>query len=341
MRKIPYSVLDLAWVPNNQSPQETLQQVPQFASAVENYGYHRYWVAEHHNTQGVACSATSLVLSFAGAATRRIRLGAGGVMLPNHAPLVVAEQFGTLEAFFPNRIDLGLGRAPGTDGKTVIALRRDPHHAADNFIDDVVELRSYFASDAFDKPIIASPAAGRELPLCILGSSTYGAQVAALLGLPYAFASHFAPQQLEEALLLYRRNFQPSVQLEKPYTKMVVNAFCAENEEQAKAHASVLAQAAYGLIRGKPGKLMPPNKDFLEQLTSTERQHIQQFTQYSAVGTPDQVHEQIQKIAEEFLVDEIMISAPYYDLDQRIKSFELISKDNPHMLNMNTTEQTA
>ncbi len=334
MRTIPYSVLDLAWVPDNLTPQQSLHQTPKLAAVVEQAGYHRYWVAEHHNMPGTACSATSLVLGFAGANTTRIRLGSGGVMLPNHAPLVVAEQFGTLEAFYPGRIDLGLGRAPGTDGATVRALRRDPYRSADNFVEDVEELRSYFAPDAWQQKIIANPAAGRQVPLWILGSSTYGAQVAAMLGLPYAFASHFAPQALEEALDIYRRNFQPSEQLTEPYVMLVMNVFCAKTEELAVLQSTTLAQMSYHLARGNPRQLLPPNKDFMQQIAPHERQQIEQFRRYSAVGTPAQVQARIQAVAHQFEADEMMLAAAYYNFDERLEAYQLIAADNPHMQNM-------
>ncbi len=328
---IPYSVLDLAWVPDNLTPAEALRQTPKLAAHVEQCGYHRYWVAEHHNMQTAACSATAVVLGYAGTATQRIRLGSGGIMLPNHAPLIVAEQFGTLAAFYPDRIDLGIGRAPGTDGATVRALRRDPYSAAETFVEDVAELQHYFASDGAKQAIVATPAAAQNVPLWILGSSTYGAQVAAMMGLPYAFASHFAPHSLAEALDIYRRNFQPSAQLNKPYVMLAMTMFCAESDTLAQEQASTLTQMSYHLLRGKPQRLQPPDSTFMGKLTPEEQAHIKAFRKYAAVGTPTAVCEQIDAFAREFNADEIILAAPYYNFEQRLKAYSLVSEHASNM----------
>jgi luciferase family oxidoreductase group 1 len=323
---LPISILDLAWVPAGDTPALALQRTRELAVLAEQLGFHRFWVAEHHNSPGVACCATSLVLGYVAAATTTIRVGSGGVMLPNHAPLVVAEQFGTLDTLYPGRVDLGLGRAPGTDGLTVQALRRDPYTAADSFPQDVLELQSYFAPLTPEVKVAAIPAAGRQVPLWILGSSTYGAQVAAALGMPYVFASHFAPQALQVALDIYRRTFRPSAQLDKPYAMVCAHVYCADSEAEAQLQFSTLQQMFYNLHRGRPEPLQPPKIGFLDNLSPAQRVGIEQATRYSAVGTPEHVAEKLLAFAVDTQADELMIASPYFDHQARLKSHRLVKK---------------
>lgn len=342
-QQLACSVLDLAWVPDGDTAAQALQRTRELALLAEQCGYHRYWVAEHHNMPGVACCATSVVLGYVAAATSTLRIGSGGVMLPNHAPLVIAEQFGTLDSLYPGRIDLGLGRAPGTDGLTVQALRRDPYTAADSFPQDVQELQSYFeplqpgaapahpAPAPFDRPwssqkVRAIPAAGRQVPFWILGSSTYGAQVAAALGLPFAFASHFAPQALHAALQLYRQHFRPSKQLDKPYVMVCAHAFCADTDAEAQWHASTLKQMFYNLHRGTPKQLQPPMENFEQHCTPAELAGIQQSMRYSCIGSPESMALKVREFAAATQADEVMLAAPFYNQQARLKSYRLIKQ---------------
>jgi luciferase family oxidoreductase group 1 len=326
MRTTPCSILDLAWIPQNSTPAAALHHSRELAVLGEQLGYYRYWMAEHHNMSGVACCATSLVLGYVAAATTRIRIGSGGVMLPNHAPLIIAEQFGTLDCLYPGRIDLGLGRAPGTDGLTVQALRRDPYTAADSFPQDVQELQAYFAPLQPGQKVAAIPAAGRKLPLWILGSSTYGAQVAAALGLPYVFASHFAPQALHSALQLYRQHFRPSAQLDEPYVMVCAHVYAADTQAEATLHASTLQQMFYNLQRGTPKQLQAPVVDFKQSCSAAEFAGIKQTMKYSCVGTGKQVAAALQQFAEVTQADEIMIAAPFYDHAARLRSYEITAR---------------
>jgi luciferase family oxidoreductase group 1 len=247
-------------------------------------------------------------------------------MLPNHAPLVIAEQFGTLDCLYPGRIDLGLGRAPGTDGLTVQALRRDPYTAADSFPQDVQELQAYFEPLQPGQKVTAVPAVGRKVPLWILGSSTYGAQVAAAFGLPYVFASHFSPQALHVALQLYRQHFRPSAQLDKPYAMVCAHAYVAESEAEAQLHATTLQQMFYNLHRGTPRQLQPPNADFLSTCSAAELAGIHQTMQYCCIGTGAQVADKLHQFAETTQADELMIAAPFYDHAARLRSHELLAQ---------------
>src|SRR6187401_90271 len=257
---IPFSVLDLAPINLGSTPSESFRNSLSLARHVEELGYHRFWLAEHHNMTGIASAATSVVIGYVAGGTSTIRVGAGGIMLPNHAPLVIAEQFGTLESLYPGRIDLGLGRAPGTDQRTVRALRRDPA-SADTFPQDVIELQAYFAPVEKDQAVQAVPGGGLRVPIWILGSSLFGAQLAGMLGLPYAFASHFAPAALHEALDAYRSAFKPSAQLQKPYAAAGVNVFAAETDAQARRLFTSAQQQFTNLFRGTRGKLRPPIDD--------------------------------------------------------------------------------
>jgi luciferase family oxidoreductase group 1 len=325
-KPLSFSVLDLAWIPQGSSPADALNHSRELAQHAERLGYHRYWVAEHHNMSGVASCATAVVLSHIGAATSTIRIGAGGVMLPNHAPLIIAEQFGTLDAFYPGRVDLGLGRAPGTDGFTVRALRRDPQAGAESFPQDVQELQSYFLPAQPGQRIRAVPATGRNVPIWILGSSTYGAQVAAALGLPFAFAANFAPPALTAALEIYRRNFQPSAQLEQPYAAVCVHAVVADSDEHAKYLATTGQQAFYNLHRGQPKLLQPPQRDFEAMCSPDELAAIKHTMKYACVGSPHSVAEQLREFLKLTEADELLFGGPIFDHHERLYSYELVAK---------------
>jgi len=320
---VPLSVLDLAPICEGSDASSALRNSLDLARRAEALGYKRYWLAEHHGMPGIASAATSIVMAHVAQGTSRIRIGAGGIMLPNHAPLVIAEQFGTLEALFPGRIDLGIGRAPGTDPMTSRALRRTLNGDIDDFPNDVVELMSYFGPP---KPgrILAVPGAGLNVPVWILGSSLYGAQLAAALGLPYAFASHFAPQQLHPALELYRSEFRPSPQLDKPYAMAGFNVIAADTDEEARFLASSLEQAVVNLRTGRPGKLPKPRRDLL--WNPAERMILDQFFTCSAVGSPETVRRGIEQFAERTKVDEIIVAGQVFDHAARVRSYEIAAQ---------------
>lgn len=324
--RIPFSVLDLAWIPEGSSVAQALQNTRDLAQHAERWGFHRYWVAEHHNMPGVACCATSVVLGYVAAATSHMRVGSGGVMLPNHAPLVIAEQFGTLDALYPGRIDLGLGRAPGTDGLTVRALRRDPYTAADAFPQDVQELQAYFQTTQPGQKVSAIPAAGRNVPLWILGSSIYGAQVAAALGMPYAFASHFAPQALHAALEIYRSKFQPSEFLQQPYVMLGMHIYAADTADEAQYLASTLQQMFFNLHRGTPRQLQPPVPNFEQHASAAELAGINQAMRYSCIGTRDSVAAKLREFVAQTHADELMIASPMFDHAARLRSYEITAE---------------
>lgn len=317
------SILDLSPITEGGSPAQSLRNSVDIARHAEGWGYNRYWVAEHHNMPGIASSATSVVIGLIAAGTKTIRVGSGGIMLPNHAPLVIAEHFGTLEALYPGRIDLGLGRAPGTDQRTSHALRRNPQGQVDEFPRDVLELQHYFAATSPSEPVRAIPGMGQTVPIWILGSSLYGAQLAAILGLPYAFASHFAPEALHHALDVYRRQFKPSEALAEPYAMAGFNVFAADTEEQAQLLRTSARQATLSLRRGHPGPLPAPDPTFEARLGVHERTMLDQQGRCSAVGTPEIVGEQIQAFVRETGVNEVMIAAQIYDHQARLRSFEI------------------
>jgi luciferase family oxidoreductase group 1 len=270
-----FSILDLAFVPEGGTPEGALRRTLDLAQHAERWGYHRFWLAEHHNMPGNASAATAVVIGYVAAGTKTIRVGAGGIMLPNHSPLVIAEQFGTLESLFPGRIDLGLGRAPGTDQRTVLALRRDGRQA-DRFPQEVLELQANFESVRPGQPVQAVPGAGLRIPIWILGSSLFGAQLAAELGLPYAFASHFAPTSLHSALQEYRSGFKPSGQLQAPYVAAGVNVFAADTDEQARRLFTSAQQQFTNLVRGRPGKLPQPIEDIETHLIQLKKLTLNQ-----------------------------------------------------------------
>jgi luciferase family oxidoreductase group 1 len=318
---IPFSVLDLCPVPAGATPAQALHNTRELARHAERLGYHRYWLAEHHNMPGIASAATAVVIGHVAAGTTTIRVGSGGVMLPNHAPLVIAEQFGTLASLFPGRIDLGLGRAPGTDQGTARALRRDLHESAESFPQDVVELQRLFDDVVPGQRIRAVPGAGLHVPLWLLGSSTFSAQLAAALGLPFAFASHFAPDQLMAALHLYRTRFEPSAQLDKPHAMVGVNVFAADTDAAAQRLFTSLQQQFLNLRRGTPGLLQPP----VEHVEMSEMDHagVVHALSFSVVGSPATVERGLAEVIERTGADELMITAQIYDQEARLRSFEI------------------
>ncbi|WP_114811062.1 LLM class flavin-dependent oxidoreductase [Paraburkholderia kururiensis] len=326
---IPFSVLDLAPIAAGSTATDALRNTLDLAQHAERWGYRRYWLAEHHNMPGIASAATSVVIGHVAGGTRTIRVGSGGIMLPNHAPLVIAEQFGTLAALYPGRIDLGLGRAPGTDQTTARALRRDLQASADSFPDDVVELQRYFAEPVPGQRIRAVPGAGQDVPLWLLGSSLYSAQLAAALGLPFAFASHFAPDYLLNALRLYRAQFRPSAQLAKPYAMVGVNVFAAETADEARRLFTSLQQQFLNLRRGTPGQLPPP----VETLEANELEFagVAHSLSYSVVGDRDDVRAGLASIIEETRADELIITAQIFDHAARLRSFEIAAQVRDEM----------
>ena len=319
------SVLDLVPVRQGLTAREALQESATLAQHVEALGYTRFWVAEHHNMEGIASAATAVVVGHIAAHTSTIRVGAGGVMLPNHSPLVIAEQFGTLAALFPGRIDLGLGRAPGTDRATLRALRRDAM-AAESFPDDVLELQAFLAPAQPGQAIRAVPGAGSQVPLWILGSSLYGAQLAALLGLPYAFASHFAPDALEQALALYRERFQPSQQLGKSHAMAGANVVVADTDAEARRLFTSVQMRFVGMVRNERGLLQPPIDDIDSYWTATEQVHASRMLTCSFVGSPATVESQLRDFVARTGIDELLVASAIYDQRARLRSFELLKE---------------
>jgi len=318
---VPHSVLDLAPIVEGADARQAFRCTLDLARHAERWGYRRYWLAEHHGMPGVASAATAVVIGQVAAATSTIRVGAGGIMLPNHAPLVVAEQFGTLEAFFPGRIDLGIGRAPGTDPLTSMALRRNLEADVDAFPQDVLELLGYFKHSVPGQRVVAVPGSGLDVPIWILGSSTYGARLAAALGLPYAFASHFAPAQLMQALELYRAEFHPSERLSRPYAMVGVNLIAADTDREAQALATSLEQAFVNLRRGRPGRLPPPAPGL--QWGSPERELLDQVLTCAAVGSPRTVERWLQDFVQRTGADELIIASQIFDHRARLRSYEI------------------
>ena len=323
---IPTSILDLVPISAGTDARTALNNALDLAQHAESWGYKRFWVAEHHNMPGVASSATALVVGHIAGGTDTIRVGSGGVMLPNHAPLVVAENFGTLETLYPGRIDLGLGRAPGTDQMTMRALRRDSSHGADTFPHDVLELQRYLAPREANQRVRAVPGEGTEVPLWLLGSSVYSATLAAQLGLPFAFASHFAPDLLMQALEIYRENFEPSEQLGKPYAMIVANVFAADSDEEARRLFTSVEQAFVNLRRGTPGQLPAPLEQDERPWSEFEQQNIDHSLAFSFVGAPATVREGLQHLVEQTGADELMLTAMIHDHDARLRSFELAAQ---------------
>jgi luciferase family oxidoreductase group 1 len=324
-RMVPLSVLDLAPIVEGGDARRALHNTAELARRAEGWGYRRIWFAEHHNMPGVASAATALVIAHAAAATSRIRVGAGGIMLPNHSPLVIAEQFGTLASLYPGRIDLGLGRAPGTDQLTLRALRRDPA-ASNNFPQDVQELQAFLAPVQEGQRIQAVPGGGTEVPLWILGSSTFGAQLAAALGLPYAFASHFAPDDLLDALEIYRAKFEPSEQLARPHAMVGVTVVAAETDAEALRQFTSIQQRATNMLRGYRGPVQPPVDDIETYWTPAEKVHASRMLQVSIVGGPSRVREGLERLVEVTKADELMVVCGLYDHEARKRSYEILAK---------------
>ncbi|MCE7009739.1 LLM class flavin-dependent oxidoreductase [Kibdelosporangium philippinense] len=321
---IPYSVLDLATVGEGQTSAQALRASIDLARRTEELGYHRFWVAEHHNMPGVASSAPPVLIAHVASATSRMRVGSGGVMLPNHAPLVVAEQFGMLEALHPGRIDLGLGRAPGTDPRTAHALRRSPAPlSADDFPEQLGELISYFSGDS--EGIAAVPAAGNKPPIWLLGSSGYSAQLSGMLGMPFAFAHHFSAQNTLPALALYRQNFRPSAVLEKPYAMVAAGVICAETDEQAQYLAGPGALSFLRLRSGRPGLIATPEEAAAYPYSDVERLIIEDRQSNQIIGSPETVQRGIEKLLTETEADELMITTMVHSPADRVRSYELIA----------------
>ena len=323
---VALSVLDLSPIVEGGDAAQSLRNTRDLAQHAERLGYRRYWLAEHHNMPGVASAATAVVIGHVAQATSTIRVGAGGIMLPNHAPLVVAEQFGTLAALHPGRIDLGLGRAPGSDQVTARALRRTLAGDIDDFPRDVVELMAYFEPVKPGQLIQAVPGAGQEVEVWMLGSSTYGAQLAAALGLPYAFASHFAPAMLLQAIEVYRRGFKPSAQCEKPYVMIGVPLVAAPSDAEATYLASSIFQRVLGILRGARGLLQPPQEGFFERLSAQEKAGIADFLACAVIGSPDTVRQGLQALAAETGCDEMIFTCDLYDPALRLRSLDIAAQ---------------
>jgi luciferase family oxidoreductase group 1 len=323
---IPFSVLDLAPVAAGASPGDALRNSLHLAQQAERWGYRRYWVAEHHNMPGIASAATAVVVGYLAGGTSKIRVGAGGVMLPNHAPLVIAEQFGTLESLYPGRIDLGLGRAPGTDMATTRALRRDSKSNGDDFPQQVAELQSYFAPAVPGQKVRAVPGAGLRVPIWLLGSSLFSAQLAATLGLPFAFASHFAPSDLMQAVQLYRTGFRASPQLERPYVALGINVVAAKTDDAARRIFTSHQQAFVMLRRGTPGQIPAPVDDIETFWTPAEQAMAGQSLLCSAVGSAATVERKLQKFIEVTEPDELIVTGLIYNQADRLRSYELVAE---------------
>ena len=321
----PLSVLDLAPIPEGFTAADALRNTLDLAQHAERWGYTRYWLAEHHNMVNIASAATSVVIGYVAGGTRTIRVGAGGIMLPNHSPLVIAEQFGTLESLYPGRIDLGLGRAPGTDQRTLRALRRDPS-SADTFPQDVLELQALLGPVQPGQAVRAVPGAGTEVPLWILGSSLFGAQLAAALGLPFAFASHFAPGQLMQALAIYRERFQPSRQLARPYAMAGVNVIAAETDAEARRLFTTVQQHATNIVRGTRTLLQPPVDDMEAVWSPVEKAQVSAMLACSVVGSPQTVRAGLQDFITKTGVDEVIVAAAIFDHTARRRSYEILAE---------------
>jgi luciferase family oxidoreductase group 1 len=323
---IPFSVLDLAPIPQGATAGQALRNTLELAQHAERLGYRRYWLAEHHNMPGIASAATSIVIGYVAGGTRTIRVGAGGIMLPNHSPLVIAEQFGTLASLYPDRIDLGLGRAPGTDMTTARALRRDVATSAEQFPQDVQELLSYFAPPQPRQRIWAVPGAGLDVPVWLLGSSLFSAQLAAMLGLPFAFASHFAPDDMLQALDLYRGRFEPSQYLDRPHAMLAANVLAADTDAQARRQFTSQQQSFINLRRGMPGQVPPPIDDMDAYWSPAEKAMVDRSLAVSFVGSSQTVERQLGAFLDATRPDELMITAHISDQAARLRSIERIAE---------------
>lgn len=323
-RRVSLSVLDLAHIAEGATPADALHNSLDLAQHAEKWGYKRFWLAEHHNVAGIASAATAIVIGYVAAGTLTIRVGSGGIMLPNHSPLIIAEQFGTLEALYPGRIDLGLGRAPGTDQLTVRALRRHPA-SAETFPRDVLELQTFLGDFRPGQAVQAVPGTGSHVPLWILGSSLFGAQLAASLGLPFAFASHFAPDALLQALQIYRAEFEPSEQLQRPHAMVGINVFAAEDDDQARRLFTSLQQTVTDMFRGTRGRLPPPIDNIETYWSLAEKTQVSKMLNRSLVGSPETVQRGLEDFIEETRADELIIASAIYDHAARLRSYEILA----------------
>jgi len=322
---ILFSILDLCPVPQGATPADAFRNSLDLARHAEQWGYHRYWLAEHHNMPGIASAATSVLIGHIAAGTKTIRVGSGGIMLPNHSPLVIAEQFGTLASLYPDRIDLGLGRAPGTDPLTARALRRNHVESVDDFPRDVQELQHYFELASPGQKIRAVPGTGLTVPIWLLGSSLFSAQLAAALGLPFAFASHFAPGDLMQALNIYRSAFQPSAQFDRPYAMCGITVIAADTDAEARRQFTSIQQSFINLRQGRPGQIPPPIGDIDAFCPPGERAGADYALSSSVVGSPDTIERGLRSFVEKARPDELMITANLYAHDARLRSFEIVS----------------
>ncbi|OTG62773.1 LLM class flavin-dependent oxidoreductase [Acinetobacter sp. ANC 3903] len=324
LKDTQFSILDLVPVRENKSIQSSLHHALALAQHAEKLGYKRLWLAEHHNMSGIASSATSVLLGYLLANTQTLKVGSGGIMLPNHAPLIVAEQFGTLATLYPNRIELGLGRAPGTDQNTMRALRRGQQETEDQFPQDVLEILQYFKDPLPQQRIVATPGQSTHVPVWLLGSSLFSAQLAAKLGLPYSFASHFAPRMLDQAIKLYRENFEPSEYLERPYVSMGVPTVIADTDEEAQYLATSPYQRIISMFRNQRGQLQPPIENIDEIWSPSEKISVQQFYAMAQIGSKETVKAGLERLLERYEVNEFIFTCDIYDTEKRIKNFELL-----------------
>ncbi len=327
---IPFSVLDLSPIVEDGNAAQSFRNTLDLAQHAEAWEYRRYWLAEHHNMPGIASAATAVVMSYVAAGTSTIRVGAGGIMLPNHAPLVIAEQFGTLASLFPGRIDLGLGRAPGTDQITSRALRRNLNIDVDQFPNDVLELKAYFQDPIPGQKVQAVPGAGLDIPIWILGSSLFGAQLAAELGLPFAFASHFAPAQMMDAITVYRQRFRPSAKLKTAYVMLGFNVFAADTDDEAQLLSTSMKQAFINLRSGRPSRLKPPVNDYEKDLTDNERAILNQVLSCAAIGSLETVRRELNSFIARTQADELMITSQVFNHAARVHSYELAAEARKH-----------
>lgn len=325
-KKIPYSVLDLASVKEGHTPADSFAASLELAQHAEKLGYTRYWFAEHHNMINVASSATAILIGHIAGGTSTIRVGSGGIMLPNHAPLIIAEQFGTLASLYPGRIDLGLGRAPGTDQVTSMAIRGANFNLPHNFPKDIQKLQNFFSDDNWDSKVRAIPGEGLDIPIWILGSSTESARVAAAMGLPYAFASHFAPTHFTEAISIYRENFQPSEYLEEPYVMACINVVAADTETEAERLATSVQQFFLGVITGNRKLLQPPVDHMNNVWNISERYAVSQMLAYLFIGDKEKIKKGMQAFLQQTQVNEVMVTSHIYDQAARIRSYEIFSE---------------
>ncbi|SDS51200.1 luciferase family oxidoreductase, group 1 [Gillisia sp. Hel1_33_143] len=321
-----FSVLDLVPVTQGNTPTDSFRNSLDLAQHVENWGYKRFWISEHHNMESIASSATVILLQHIAQGTKTIRVGSGGIMLPNHAPLVIAEQFGTMELLFPGRMDLGLGRAPGTDQRTAMALRRNAQESVNDFPNNIQELQRYFSKDNRHSDVRAIPGEGLDIPLYLLGSSTYSAQLAAHKGLPYAFASHFAPAYLHQALKLYKDGFESSDQLDKPYAIACVNVIAAATDEEAERLATSQKQMFLGLIRGTRRPMQAPVENMEHIWNEAEKAAVQQMIHYSFIGSKATIKEKLAAFIEDTAIDEIMVVSHIFDHKARLRSYEILGE---------------